>query len=90
MTMRTTARSVTFRGPFVLKGLDGVQPAGTYTVETDEEAIEASFLAYRRVATLMHVYKAGVTEVFPVDPVELDAALLRDAGRTVVAPALVR
>jgi len=33
---------------------DGVRPAGTYTVETDEELIEGlSFPAYRRVATVM-------------------------------------
>jgi hypothetical protein len=47
MTVRTTTKSVTFRRPFPLKGVDGLQPAGTYAVEIEEEAIPAlSFLAY--------------------------------------------
>jgi hypothetical protein len=37
MTMRTTSRTVTFIHPFNLSGMDKEQPAGTYTVETDEE-----------------------------------------------------
>ena len=53
MSVRTTTKSVTFRRPF-LKGADGLQPAGTYVVETEEEAIPAlSFLAYRRLSTTM-------------------------------------
>jgi hypothetical protein len=35
----TTTKSVTFRRPFSLKCADGFQPAGTYVVETEEEAI---------------------------------------------------
>ena len=38
MTVRTTTKSVTFRRPFSLKGADVFQPAGTYVVETEEEA----------------------------------------------------
>jgi hypothetical protein len=49
MTVRTATKSVTFCHPFSLKGADGLQPAGTYAVETEEEAVPAlSFLAYRR------------------------------------------
>ena len=33
---------VTFTHPFNLSGVDEVQPAGTYTVETDEELLESS------------------------------------------------
>ena len=36
MTVRTTSRTVTFVHPFNLSGTDEVQPAGIYTVETDE------------------------------------------------------
>ena len=32
MTMRTSRKTVTFRRPFSLSGLDEMQPAGTYTV----------------------------------------------------------
>jgi hypothetical protein len=52
MTVRTATKSVTFCQPFSLKGADGLQPAGTYAVETEEEAVPAlSFLAYRRPST---------------------------------------
>ena len=54
MTLRTKRETVTFAHPFTVGGVDGTQPAGAYTVETDEEAIEGlSFLAYRRVATVI-------------------------------------
>jgi hypothetical protein len=54
MTLRTTSKVITFVHPFALPGLDHAQPSGAYTVPTDEEPIEGlSFLAYRRVATLI-------------------------------------
>ena len=54
MTLRTTSRTITFARPFSLDGLEETQPAGSYTVQTDEEPIEGlSFLAFRRVATVI-------------------------------------
>lgn len=54
MSLRTTSKTVTFARSFSLDGLDETQPAGSYTVQTDEEPIEGlSFLAYRRVATVI-------------------------------------
>jgi hypothetical protein len=84
MTTRTTRKTITFRQPFGLSAIDAIQPSGTYTVDTDEELIDGlSFLAYRRVATLLHLpsisSRAGVTEIVTVDPSELEAALQRDA-----------
>ena len=84
MTIRTTRKSVTFGHPFCLSAIDAIQPSGTYTVDTDEELIDGlSFLAYRRVATLLHLpstsSRAGVTEIITVDPSELETALKRDA-----------
>ena len=56
MTVRTTSKTVTFMHPFNLSGMDEVQPAGTYTVETDEELLQTSSLpAYRRISTLMRL-----------------------------------
>jgi hypothetical protein len=83
MTIRTTRKTVTFRRPFSLSAIDEVQPSGTYTVDTDEELIDGlSFLAYRRVATLLHLpstsSRVGVTELVTVNPSELEAALKRD------------
>ena len=40
MSPATTSKTVTFALPFLLKGVDGVLPAGDYRVVTDEELIE--------------------------------------------------
>ena len=86
MTVRTSRKSVTFTQPFSLSGIDEVQPAGTYTVETDEELLPGlSFPAYRRVAPLIVLRSRGVEEVVSIDPLELQAAQERDAGLRTVA-----
>jgi len=84
MTVRTSRKTVTFTRPFSLSGIE-VQPAGTYTVETDEELIPGvSFPAYRRIASLIFLRSRGggavVEEMANVDPLELQAAQERDAG----------
>jgi hypothetical protein len=84
MTTRTTRSTVTFSRPFTLSGVDGIQPAGTYTVETDEELIqELSFPAYRRTATLLLLPSqpgsAILAQIATIDPLELKTALERDA-----------
>ena len=89
MTVRTTSKTVIFMHPFNLSGTDEVQPAGTYTVETDEEPLEpSSFPAYRRIATLLRLERntgAVLTQIVETNPAELAAALTRDAqpGETV-------
>jgi hypothetical protein len=57
--------------------------AGDYLLDTDEELIEGlSRLAYRRVATLLHLPSTsrpqGRAELLSVSPAELDAALEKD------------
>ena len=90
--MRTTSKTVTFRHPFNLTGTDEVQPAGTYTVETDEELLQpASVPAYRRIATLMRLARTTgtvLTQIVETNPVELAGALARDAqpDETVLQP----
>lgn len=83
MTVRTTRRSMTFARPFVLAGLEGMQPAGTYTVETDEELLDTILTpAYRRIATVLHLpatpNEPGVSRMVTIDPQDLDAAWERD------------
>ena len=82
MTTRTTKKTVTFTRPFSLSGFDGEQPAGSYSVETDEELLDGvSFAAYRRMATMMQLdAKSGVLQVAVIDPLQLAAALAADAA----------
>ena len=94
MTVRTTSKTVIFMHPFNLSGTDEVQPAGTYTVETDEEPLEpSSFPAYRRIATLLRLERntgAVLTQIVETNPAELAAALARDAQPDETAPARAR
>ncbi len=84
MSSRSLRRTISFSHPFSLRGLVGKQPPGDYLVETDEESIEGiSFLAFRRVATNLEISRDGTTQIFPVDPTELEVALMRDSGGTV-------
>jgi len=39
MPVRTSHKTVTFTQPFSLSGIDEVQPAGEYTVETHEDSL---------------------------------------------------
>ena len=84
MKTRTSEKTVTFRRPFVLAGLDEVLPAGDYSVETEEELVDGiSYVAYRRTETVLRLHvKSGpshLTRAMTIDPVELEAALERDA-----------
>lgn len=81
---RSTETTVTFRRPFTLAAIVGVQPAGTYRVVEEQEEIPGlSFVAFRRVATLLHVpanpAPGETCQVVPVLPDELAAALAADA-----------
>ena len=92
MTVRTTSKTVTFTHPFNLSGMDEVQPAGTYTVETDEELLQTSLPAYGRISTLMRLpARTGtvLTQIVEVNPVELAAVLARDSQpeETMLQPA---
>lgn len=85
MTVRMSQTSVTFARPFSLSGIDDVQAAGTYTVQTHEESLPGlSFLAWRRIATLIFLPSrpggAFVEQVIDIDPLELVAAQERDAA----------
>ncbi len=84
MSERVTHSAVTSLHAFTLRDLDGLQPPGTYLIETVEEPLDTmSFLAYRRVSTTITLPAVGAAglrrQVVTVDPDELRAALARDA-----------
>ena len=78
MLTRSQRTTIVFRRPFVMKGLDRPQPAGTYVIETEEELLEGlSFPAYRRVSTTMTLRAQApgtVLQAQLVDPAELEKA----------------
>lgn len=83
MTIRTSSKPITFRRPFTVRGFDETFPAGAYILETDEEQLEGiSFVAYRRIASLLHLPgkrgSAVTGRMLPVEPRDIDAALRRD------------
>jgi hypothetical protein len=83
MTIRTSIKTVTFARPFVLSGIMGLQPAGTYNVETNEELRRTPAPAYRTISMLIRLPArlggAALTQVVDIDPAEMSTALERDA-----------
>lgn len=87
MEVRTTRSTVLFSSRFQLYGFDGPLPAGEYQIERDEEQVgNASLVAYRHVATFIHVpaitARSLTRQMVPVDPAELEAALANDREET--------
>jgi hypothetical protein len=83
MAVRTTETTVTFNRPFSLPELDHPQPPGIYRVITDEEEISGlSFVAFRRVATMLRLPSLATAgrreETVYIDANELSAALKAD------------
>ncbi|PSJ51722.1 hypothetical protein [Pseudaminobacter soli (ex Li et al. 2025)] len=83
MSTRTTQSIVHFFAPFALRGVDELQPPGDYAIDQDEDLIDgASWLAYRRVATFIHLPAVSTNkmtaQLVEIDPSELEAALKQD------------
>ncbi len=84
MTTRAQSMRVTFLRTFVLKALEGVQPAGTYSVETRKEFNRfLPFVGTNRTSTWIRVCRnpgiGGVLQLVNIDPLDLAAALMRDS-----------
>jgi hypothetical protein len=87
MTVRTTRKTVVFRHPFRLKGVDRVLPAGDYAVITDEELIEElSFPVYRRIATMILLPGPSGLEMVTIDATVLQDAMRNDNVMSQVQP----
>lgn len=79
-TKHTTAR---FNHPFLLTGFEAPQPPGEYDIDEDEQIIEGlSWVAYRRVATFIHLPArnagARTRQVIEILHAELETALELD------------
>ncbi len=88
MNSRTLTSEIVFRRSFVLNGLDGVQPPGTYRIQTYSELLDIpTVVAYSPLSTSieLHVQPAGIIRTATIDPLELEAALRRDATSHVVS-----
>jgi len=91
MEKRTIQSTATFARPFTLPGVDGVLPAGTYNLDTEEEKLDTiSIEAWRRTELTLQVTTLGVTEHVTVDPQDLRQALLRDGDLSVNTESPVR
>ena len=78
MTIRTTTKTVAFKSAFQLPGWDTSWPAGPYEVSTDEEQLETSFTAFRRIETRIQLRRGAETMHVTVAPQDLEDALTRD------------
>jgi hypothetical protein len=82
MTARTTSRTINFQRPFILEGFAREQPAGSYVVLTEEEMMDTVLsLAWRRASTAIRLRTPAGTQDVPIDPEQLNAALLRDRAK---------
>jgi hypothetical protein len=82
MPSRSHRAELVFHLPFRLKGSAAPEPAGTYTVETEEELIEGlSFPAWRRVSTTLTRQAMGsaTIQALPITPQELAELQAADA-----------
>lgn len=82
--MRSTRHNVTFHRRFMLKGLDGAQPPGTYAITTDEDQIPGmTFTGWHRVKTSIQIpaleVNAGFEQHVAINPDNLAEALARDS-----------
>lgn len=83
MAIRTIETTVTFQRSFDLTAIEERQPPGVYRLIIDEdEILGISFLAYRRVATMLQTpalsARGGPVQSHLVDRADLEAALEAD------------
>jgi len=86
MSTRIREQTIIFKHPFSLGGIEQTQPSGTYMVEIEEELVpDLSFPVYRRIATVIYLARCqngavGGYEAATIDPLDLDAAIQKDAA----------
>jgi hypothetical protein len=76
--MKTLLSTVTFRRPFTLPGFDRPHAPGTLQVRTDCERLDTATEAWLRTDTALLIVDSALTQAWPVEPGELEKALLAD------------
>lgn len=74
-------RTVTFRHPFLLPGLDVPHPPGTFMLRQTRTALDVSWPAFVISLSLILV-DGGITRALDISRQELEDALVLDAGVT--------
>jgi hypothetical protein len=88
MESRATSKTVTFRRPFTLSGLDGIQPPGSYTILIEEEMLDTlAFVGWRQTGRAIVLRRNGGEEHVAIDPQELREALVHDGDQGTDPPA---
>jgi hypothetical protein len=73
----------------VLDGFGCEQPAGSYIVDTEEELLDTVlFQAWKRASTIIRLGVPGRVQDVPIDPEQLNNALLRDRAQSDSCPPL--
>ena len=81
MDTRSKSSQITFRRPFRLNGVDGLQPAGSYTLTVEEEKLDTlSVDAWRQTSVTMYVPQGGAIDHAAISMKDLQAALARDTS----------
>jgi len=80
MSIDDTTSTVVFAHRFTLPGLNRTYPAGAYLITTENERLDVSFSATRRVATRIALTRGATTEYVAIEPSDLAAALAADAA----------
>lgn len=93
MAIRTTRKKVNFARPFILTGVEGVNPAGNYSVETQVDHV--GFFSFRRAeqtSTWIRICRTpgvrGALQIVRIDPRDLAAALLKDGEGRAACPTI--
>ena len=73
-------KTVTFKHPFRLPGMDDPHPAGTFELKEESEALDLSWPAYHVTTTVM-LPTAGGYEAWPISGLDLERLLIDDAKR---------
>lgn len=81
VAMPALPRTVTFRAPFLLAGMDRPHKPGTFEIRETRRALDVSWAAYQISLSIMLV-DGGSTEALDVSAEDLQLALAADRNAT--------